>query len=70
MTEAEIAQLARLRSLYGAVPVYRGTTEFTGGALAGITHSGLTTVARVVGHVGRPTGGSPYRITSCVQVAA
>jgi hypothetical protein len=45
---------------------YIVTRLFTSGNLAGLTHTEVTTIARVVGSVvQKPIGGSSYRIVSC-----
>lgn len=52
------------------VPHYRVTREFIGGALKGLTHTGVTSVPFKVGQVvKKPIGGSPYRITAIMPVA-
>jgi hypothetical protein len=48
---------------------YSVTRQFTSGPLAGLTHTQTTTVPMAVGFkCEKPIGGSPYVITSCVEV--
>jgi hypothetical protein len=48
---------------------YMVTRRFTGGILAGLTHTGETRHAAEVGtRVDKPIGGSPYVITECTQI--
>ena len=49
---------------------YMVTRRFTGGILAGLTHTGETRHAAQVGtRVDKPVGGSPYVITECVRIS-
>ena len=49
---------------------YMVTRRFTGGILAGLTHTGETRHAAQVGtRVDKPIGGSPYVITECVRIS-
>lgn len=49
---------------------YMVTRRFTGGILDGLTHTGETRYAAMVGaRVEKPVGGSPYVITECTRIA-
>ena len=49
---------------------YMVTRRFTGGTLAGLTHTGETRhQAKVGARVDKPIGGSPYVITECIRIA-
>lgn len=53
-----------------AIMRYMVTRRFTGGILAGLTHTGETRHAAKIGDsVDKPVGGSPYVITECVRIA-
>lgn len=54
----------------GRIMRYMVTRRFTGGTLAGLTHTGETRHAAKVGtRVDKPVGGSPYVITECIRIA-
>lgn len=54
----------------GRIMRYMVTRRFTGGILAGLTHTGETRHAVNVGtRVDRPVGGSPYVITECIRIS-
>ena len=52
-----------------AVLRYMVTRRFTGGILAGLTHTEETRHAVQVGaRIDKPVGGSPYVITECIRI--